>query len=77
MTTHIVVNTDNFGGDYPDEKALAVIDAAGKMRVKLFGEREAERVATMLNEFDHNGDDSPRYWTTRRASYKLQGGFEP
>jgi hypothetical protein len=77
MSTHIVFNTDNFGGDYPDEYALASVDAKGRATMKAFTEKQAERVAALLNEFDGNGDMSSRWWTIQRVGYKLQDGFEP
>jgi hypothetical protein len=36
-----IVNTDNFGGDYPDESVLGTMDADGKFRPKFVSARRA------------------------------------
>lgn len=60
-----VVNTDNFGGDYPDEKFEGpVFDSEGKAR----------NYAYDLNQGMH--DYSTRYRKVVKLPYKLLPGFE-
>ena len=60
-----IVETDNFGGDYPDEKYA------------LFSmpEEKARAIAALIN--DAAGPTSSRYWKVVPYEYKLQPGFEP
>lgn len=60
-----IVNTDNHGGDYPDEK------------FELFPmtEDQAKALVAIINDFA--GPDSDRYWKVVDLGYKLQPGFEP
>lgn len=60
-----IVDTDNFGGDYPSEKFL------------LWPMRTAtcERVAAALN--DDAGEHARRYYKVVEKDYVLQPGFEP
>lgn len=60
-----IVDTDNFGGDYPDEKFL------------LWGmpRDDAEKIAHILNE--RAGEGSPRFYKVERQGYVLQPGFTP
>jgi len=61
-----IVETDNFGGDYPNEKSLPVPPL----------EKEAaESIASLINEAA--GLDCSRYWKVELFSYKLQPGFQP
>ena len=60
-----IVNTDNFGGDYPDEKF--VLFAMPK--------EIAQKIADLINEAA--GPDSRRYWKVVDNDYQLQPGFEP
>lgn len=65
--TYRVVNTDNFGGDYPNEKFVG----------PEFVEREsAEAEAEELN-YKYGGDNAPRYYKVVEMPYELQPGFEP
>ena len=62
--TWYVVNTDNFGSDYPNESF-----AAGPFATKAEAEAEAER---------RNGPPySSRYFKVVEEGYQLQPGFEP
>lgn len=61
-----IVETDNFGGDYPDEKF------AGPPLEK----EEADRIAKAFNDAA-SGPNSPRFWKVEPVGYKLQPGFEP
>lgn len=65
-TLYRVVNTDNFGGDYPNEYF-----ESAPLR-----SRDAHELAQHLNL--HDGDvNSPRFHKVERADYTLIGGFEP
>ncbi|ELZ3649990.1 hypothetical protein ULT26_004284 [Salmonella enterica] len=63
-----IVNTDNFGGDYPDEEFVTGLP--------YFHTKErAQRVADAINSTvpgDHH-----RYWKVVDEDYTLQPGFEP
>ena len=61
-----VIDTDNFGGDYPNEKWI--IQA-------WLSERGAQEIADVLNK--ESGENSPRYYKVEQQGYKLQPGFEP
>jgi hypothetical protein len=63
-----IVNTDNFGGDYPDEKFLDLT-----FRTK----DAATRVADAINKELCNDDHAPRFWKVVDSDYKLEPGFEP
>jgi hypothetical protein len=60
-----VVETDNFGGDYPDEK----------FRSESLSEEEAEIVCRKLNA--PLSEWSTRWHKVVEDDYKLQPGFEP
>ena len=60
-----VVNTDNFGGDYPDEYW-----ASGEL-----SEEDAKVMANDLNK--RSGPEASRYYKVVPVGYKLQPGFEP
>lgn len=64
--TYRIVDTDNFGGDYPNEKFV--------------GEpfetyAEARAASSILN--GNTDDPSPRYYKVVEEPYELQPGFEP
>jgi hypothetical protein len=61
-----VVDTDNFGGDYPDEKFVAV----GIER-----EVAAQLLADALNSYA--GEHAARFYKVVLADYELMPGFEP
>lgn len=60
-----IVDTDNFGGDYPNERFLL-----WPMRREL-----AEKIASLLNE--EAGRDASRYYKVVEDDYVLEPGFEP
>lgn len=61
-----VVNTDNFGADYPDERFVGPeYDTKG----------EAQSAATRLNIL--GGPCSSRFYKVVELPYKLQPGFTP
>jgi hypothetical protein len=61
-----IVNTDNYGGDYPAEWFL---------NVHFTRKHRAEVVAEILNLDE--GEDASRYWRVVEDDYVLQPGFEP
>lgn len=61
-----IVNTDNFNGDYPDERFVG--GAYGRAD-------EAQAAADKLN--DEAGKHAPRYYKVVTLPYTLQPGFEP
>ena len=64
MEFYRIVETDNYGGDYPNEK-FAMPYALRK--------EEAEEIAAVINKhLCHN-----RYWKVVKSGYELQPGFEP
>jgi len=64
---YIIVESDNFGSDYPDEKKLAL---------PLMFKHDADKVCTVIN--DHCSDKfARRYWKVVPEDYVLQPGFEP
>ena len=63
-----IVETDNFGGDYPDEKFLPLT---------FFKRDSAQRVADAINHELCNDDHAPRFWKVVESSYQLVPGFEP
>lgn len=76
MTLYRIVETDNFDGDYPNEKFLGHQDSKGAFTPSTFGAEQAERVAmAMINAF--GGVHAPRYWKVVESTYQLQPGFEP
>lgn len=62
-----IVDTDNFGGDYPDEKFVGY---------EYTTEEEAQLIADELNGKTVHYY-SPRYYKVVELPYKLQPGFEP
>lgn len=63
--TYRIVDTDNFGGDYPNEKFVG-----GPFESK----NEAQQKADELNV---GGNHAQRYYMVVEEPYKLQPGFEP
>lgn len=61
-----IVDTDNFGGDYPDERFLPIPNLT---------EKDAKIVADIINKAA--GENSSRYWRVVDLDYKLKPGFEP
>lgn len=72
-----IVETDNFGGDYPDEHVLSFVDSEGNASDMLFVRAvEAESICAKLNEYK-SGTHRPRYYQVRDKDYVLQPGFTP
>ena len=62
-----IVETDNFGGDYPDEKFLPI--------PPIRNEVIANKIADLINEC--TSSTYSRYWKVVELPYTLQPGFEP
>lgn len=62
-----IVETDNFGGDYPDEKFV---------NLPLMGVERAEIVAETINVV-FSGPSAKRFWKVVDDDYTLAPGFEP
>lgn len=62
-----IVDTDNFGGDYPNEKVFI-----GNLTTQALAERIAEAIN---NRFISN--HSSRFYKVTDSSYKLRSGFQP
>lgn len=60
-----IVETDNFDGDYPDEKFLLF----------RMPEASAKKIADEINHVANFNGTSPRYWKVVEDDYKLQPGF--
>lgn len=60
-----VVETDNFGGDYPDEKFLPIPPVT---------QAQARTIAEAINGAFY--PDASRYWKVVPGGYVLQPGFE-
>jgi len=61
-----IVESDNFGGDYPDEKFV---------NLPLMDKATCNKICQIVN--DHEGENSSRYYKTVNEEYVLQPGFEP
>ena len=67
MLKYRIVNTDNFGSDYPNESFTNDIPFLDKA--------EAQMRANELN--DLQGEQGSRYFKVVALPYELQPGFEP
>lgn len=61
-----IVNTDNYGGDYPNESFV---------NLPSMTKEHAKRVADEINK--GFGEHCHRYWKVVDDDYKLAPGFEP
>lgn len=61
-----IVETDNYGGDYPNEKFLPLPPLT---------KEAAWRIADAINQAFPEGHH--RYWRVVDNDYQLQPGFEP
>jgi len=62
-----LIHTDNFGGDYPDEKFVTGLPP--------LGEDTLQKMADLIN--GGMGNTTSRYYKVVPDDYKLQPGFEP
>ena len=62
-----IVETDNFGGDYPDEKFV---------NLPRLSPGAAAEICMQINACC-SGHSAPRFWKVVADDYKLKPGFEP
>lgn len=62
-----IMHTDNFAGDYPDEKFVTELPIMSK--------EHADEICKAINS--RLGDFSPRIWFVVSDDYKLRPGFYP
>lgn len=62
-----IVETDNFGGDYPNESFVNI--------PLVYEETDAQAIADAINKAC-GGGRAPRYWKVVPDDYKLAPGFE-
>lgn len=62
-----IVETDNFGGDYPDESFVNIPSVS---------KEHATRICEAIND-SCSSDHDPRWWKIVEDDYKLSPGFEP
>ena len=67
MQMYRIVETDNFDGDYPDEKFVNVPPCSSGQAIE---------IANLLNEVFCNHPHSPRFWKVVSENYRLVPGFE-
>jgi hypothetical protein len=64
-----IVESDNYGGDYPDEQFV---------NLPPMSEQDAERLCDLINTILRGDDTYPRYWKVVDGdTYRLSPGFEP
>lgn len=62
-----IIHTDNFGGDYPDEKFVEGLPP--------MNDDQARVICDAINSTQHG--DAPRWYRVVPNDYKLQPGFTP
>jgi hypothetical protein len=60
-----IVDTDNFGGDYPNERFV----------LGIMSHEHCQKIADVLNEA--SGPNAYRYYKVVEDDYVLEPGFEP
>lgn len=68
-----VMHTDNFGGDYPNEKFVTEIPVIPDTED---GRRTGQAICDLLQKLA-GGEMAQRYYRLVDNNYKLQPGFEP
>ena len=63
-----IVETDNHGSDYPNEKFV---------NLPPMSKEQAKQLADLINRFFCNCDAATRFWKVVPWNYVLQPGFEP
>lgn len=63
-----IIETDNYGGDYPDEKFV---------NLPTMNPEYAEKICKAINDCLCRDSTSRRYWRVVLDDYELVGGFEP
>lgn len=67
MKFYKIVETDNFGRDWPDETFV---------NIPLTTEEKAKKIADVINSVFCPNDNSSRYWKVVDEFYIPQPGFE-
>ena len=62
-----IIHTDNFGGDYPNEKFVE--------QLPILRKEALEKICNVINE--ESGKNNPRYYRVVEDDYKLAPGFTP
>lgn len=62
-----IIETDNFDGDYPDEKFV---------NLPWMTMESADQICDIINKV-LSSNESQRFWRAVRDDYKLVPGFEP
>jgi hypothetical protein len=65
-----ILNTDNFGSDYPNESFVENLPCP-------LTERQAQLICDAINSVVQHPEQHPRYWRVVSDDYQLQPGFEP
>jgi len=68
MEKYGIVQTDNYGRDYPNESFVTSLPYLRKIE-------DAEALAKCINKIA--GEDNERYWKVVKMPYELAPGFEP
>jgi len=68
MNKYVVVETDNFGRDYADEKFV---------NVPFTSKEKAQAIADAINAAFCADSYASRYWKVVPDGYELDGPFEP
>jgi len=63
-----IVETDNHGGDYPDETFINLPRTSQEC---------AEKICNVINDCFCQNDYALRFWKVVPDDYKLIGGFKP
>lgn len=78
MRYYRLINTDNFNGDYPNERFLCEQNSEGKCTPCVFNAEEASAVQQALNKaLGHPNPYVNRYWMVVENDYQLKPGFTP
>ncbi len=68
MPAYRIVNTDNYNGDYPNERFVSLPPMSREA---------ADEIAAVINKHLCNSEYCTRYYKVVPADYALQPGFEP
>lgn len=68
MSRYRIVETDNHGGDWPNESFVNLPPTT---------EEDAQKIANAINDVLCPNDIANRFWKVVPDDYELQPGFEP
>jgi hypothetical protein len=68
MLAYKIVETCNFGGDYPNES---------EVNLPSMSKQGADYIAEVINSKFCKSDNASRYWKVVKSDYVVVGGFEP